>query len=162
MGSAPPPLRRRTMVGARLRIATWNGVQAIDKKIRKSVNSRLLCRRRCVILLVRRDSRLGIPAGSLAQNAPPRWARRPLDRGLGERYVDGDSTAGAGPAVHPALLWHRVLLALNCTLNSISVLAVICAGRSNAEAEAETNREQRFDPHWTSRKPCYRSLIPNI
>jgi len=58
-----------------------------------------------------------------------------LTVGLGERYVDGDSTAGAGPAVHPALLWHRLLLALNCTLNSISVLAVICAGRSNAESE---------------------------
>src|SRR5262245_7032614 len=58
-----------------------------------------------------------------------------LTVGLGERYIDGDSTAGAGPAVHPALLWHRLLLALNCTLNSISILAVICAGRSNAESE---------------------------
>src|SRR5262245_36842275 len=162
MGSAPPPLRRRTMVGARLRIATWNGVQAIDKKIRKSVNSRLLCRRRCVILLVRRDSRLGSRQAlwHRMHHQGGRVAR--LTVGLGERYVEGDSTAGAGPAVHPALLWHRLLLALNCTLNSISVLAVICAGRSNAESEAETNREQRFDPHWTSRKPCYRSLIPNI
>src|SRR5262245_16978754 len=162
MGSALPPLRRRTMVGARLRIATWNGVQAIDKKIRKSVNSRLLCRRRCVILLVRRDSRLGIPAGSLAQNAPPRWARRPLDRRSrrtlrrwGQHCRGGAGSAPSSPLASSAF-------GTKLHLNSISVLAVICAGRSNAESEAETNREQRFDPHWTSRKPCYRSLIPNI
>src|SRR5262245_3310264 len=52
-------------------------------------------------------------------NQGGRVARLTVD--LGERYVDGDSTAGAGPAVHPALLYHRrLLLALNCTLNHSS------------------------------------------
>ena len=70
--------RRATRIFAR------NALQNIAKKMRESVNSRLLWRRRCVILPLRRESRLGIPAGSLAQNAQPRWARRPLDRRFGQ------------------------------------------------------------------------------